>query len=238
MRFHLAVLLSGSLFVLVGCPPPDQACDPGETQSCTCAGGLSGGQVCEEDGQGWDDCDCGAGDDDATGDDDSGDDDATGDDDTSSGDDDTTGADDDDSTGTVCSPCGGNYAILNSSDLEDAYFCESITGNLNVDGADWLTSLDLPCLESVDGSLYIRENDLLISFDMPALTTVGSGLNISSNASLASLDGLSSLVSVGDVLNIYNNDCLNQDEAEAFAAGLTVGSYEQVTLNGADYPCP
>jgi len=57
-------------------------CESGETQSCTCAGGVGGEQVCADGGQAWDVCDCGGGDDDATGDDDvTGDDDTTGDDD-------------------------------------------------------------------------------------------------------------------------------------------------------------
>ena len=98
MRSRFIALLLGSLFVMAGCPSTNQVCDPGETQSCTCAGGLNGGQACGDDGLGWDDCDCGSGDDD-TGDDDTGDDD-TGDDDT--GDDDT-GDDDtgDDDTGDI-----------------------------------------------------------------------------------------------------------------------------------------
>ena len=238
MRFQLFALLFGGLFVMAGCPPPDQACDPGETQSCTCAGGLSGGQVCEEDGQGWDDCDCGAGDDDATGDDDtsSGDDDATGDDDVT-GDDDATG-DDDDSTGPGCAPCGGDYGIGNSSDLDDVYSCESITGNLSISGTDWLTSLDLPCLVSVDGSLDIQQNDLLISLDMPAFTTVGGTLNIFYNDVLSTLGGMSSLTTVGGSVNIAYNDCLSQVEAVTFAESLDVGGYIDVDFNGDNYPCP
>ena len=232
MRIQLIALLAGSLFFLVGCPPTNQACDPGETQSCTCAGGASGGQVCEEGGLGWDDCDCGTGDDDVTGDDDtSGDDDVT-------GDDDTTGMDDDDSTGTGCSPCGGDYGIGNSSDLDDVYSCESITGNLSISGTDWLTSIDLPCLESVDGSLDIQQNDLLISFDMPALTSVGGTLNIFYNGVLSTLGGMSSLTTVGGSVNIAYNDCLSQVEAETFAESLDVGGYIDVDFNGDNYPCP
>lgn len=83
MRLHLVVLMFGGLFALTGCPGTELTCEPGETQECTCAGGAGGGQVCADDGQRWNACDCGNGDDDdATGDDDvSGDDDATGDDD-------------------------------------------------------------------------------------------------------------------------------------------------------------
>jgi len=43
---------------------------------------------------------------------------------------------------------------------------------------------------------------------------------------------------VGAYLDIYDNDCLSQVEAEAFAAGLTVGfGTVEVYDNGANYPC-
>lgn len=39
--------------------PVDQVCDPGATQACVCAGGASGGQVCNADGTAWESCQCG-----------------------------------------------------------------------------------------------------------------------------------------------------------------------------------
>jgi len=38
-------------------------------------------------------------------------------------------------------------------------------------------------------------------------------------------------------LDIRNNDCLSQAEAEAFAAGVSVGGSVTVVFNGANYPC-
>jgi len=40
-----------------------------------------------------------------------------------------------------------------------------------------------------------------------------------------------------DDLEIYENDCTDQAEAEAFAAGLIVGGDVDVYDNGANYPC-
>jgi len=69
------------------------------------------------------------------------------------------------------------------------------------------------------------------------ITSVGNDLYIIKNDSLTSLDGLSNLTTVGGLLDIEDNDCLSQAEAEAFAAGLSVGGYVVVHDNGANYPC-
>jgi len=61
------------VFTLLGCPQGEAVCEPGETQLCTCAAGAEGGQVCAEDGQRWEACDCGEGDDDDGDDDDTAD---------------------------------------------------------------------------------------------------------------------------------------------------------------------
>jgi len=39
-------------------------------------------------------------------------------------------------------------------------------------------------------------------------------------------------------LDIRDNDCLSQIDADAFAAALTVGGFTTVYDNGASYPCP
>jgi len=55
---------------------------------------------------------------------------------------------------------------------------------------------------------------------------------------LATFAGLSNLASVGDDLGIWDNACLSQGEAEAFAIWIAVGGYVTVEDNGANYPCP
>ena len=112
VRPHLAlpwavstILALGTM--LVGCPA--RVCDPGKSESCACANGDLGAQVCLDDGSAWADCECAGSDDDdsAVGDDDDateGDDDdvvADDDDDSAVGDDDdddVTAGDDDDTT--------------------------------------------------------------------------------------------------------------------------------------------
>jgi len=90
----------------------------------------------------------------------------------------------------------------------------------------------------VTGCLYIHDNGQLTNVDgMPGLTSLGDCLEIHDNATLASLDGLSGLTTVASDLSIHHNDCLDQTEAEAFAAGLTVGGSVVVVDNGSAHPC-
>ena len=136
----LSVLLVLACLILVGCT--EKECSPGATQSCLCAGGLDGAQICADDGMSWGTCDCGTGDDDddtgsADDDDDTGsgdDDDVTvGDDDDSVGDDDDSAGDDDDSVGddddseACCSDC--DYPAYVIDGLELTTFLESAKYN-------------------------------------------------------------------------------------------------------------
>jgi len=55
-----------AVLVVLSCSTePEPACTPGETQLCNCAGGAQGAQVCGEDGDRWEPCDCGSTDGDA-----------------------------------------------------------------------------------------------------------------------------------------------------------------------------
>jgi len=146
----------------------------------------------------------------------------------------------DDDTGSGCpgaQPCTGDFDIGSEGDLADIVPCGSITGMLVFSKQGWLTSIDLPCAESVGDDLYIRMNDSLTSVDMPSLSSVGDRLLIENNEQLTSLGGFSNLSSVGGDLYIAYNNCVSQDEADAFAASLNVGGSISVSHNGADYPC-
>ena len=204
----LAVVL-GVLFALSGCGGGD-ACAPGETQACTCAGGSDGGQECAEDGQSWTDCDCGTGDD-----------------------------DDDAGSGCEnAEPCTGNYYIESDVDFEAVALCESTTGGVSLNDEDWPTSVDLPCLESVGGSLTLSYNDSLISLSgLSNLESVDGTLFINRNVSLTRLTGLSSLEYVGGSLRIVCNTSLSQSDAEAFAASIDVIGDSMVSENGASGDC-
>jgi len=91
---------------------------------------------------------------------------------------------------------------------------------------------------STDIYLDISDNGSLTSLDgLSNLTTLDGDLEISYNPALTTLDGLSSLTTVDGEMYIHNNECLNQAEAEAFAAGLSAGGAVDVFNNGANYPC-
>ena len=149
------------------------------------------------------------------------------------------GGDDDDTTGLceAAEPCEGDYNIDIERDIEAIAQCESISGNLDFDNEDWLTSIDLPCLTSVGGDLIIENNNALTSVDgLSSLTTVGGPLEILDCDALANID-MPALTSMGGDLTIYDNYCLSQAEAEAFAASIDVGDEVSVSDNGANYPC-
>ena len=164
------------------------------------------------------------------------------------------------SSGGYIETCSGNIVIETEADLQDALFCESITGDLKIDRQDWISTLDFPYLESVGGKLIlswnihpsaiemtnlttvggqlqINNSDALLAIDMPSLTTVGGDLKIFVNDVLPTLEGLSGLAEVDGGLSIDHNDCLSQADAEAFAEGIEVGRIVSVHDNGANYPC-
>lgn len=136
-------------------------------------------------------------------------------------------------------------------------------GYLGVLGPDLLTDIEVLSLTTVDG-LCISDHAWLTKLNMPALTASTSeewGLDISRNTALTSLEGLSSLRTVGSYAGIYENDelrslegmssleavglnlgigwnkCLSQTEAEAFAEAIDVGGPVSVQDNGINYPC-
>ena len=154
------------------------------------------------------------------------------------------------------------YSVTYHGDLEEVGRCADIAGKLSISSQDWLRSLDLPCLESVAGTLHIdcndhprlmtinmprlasvagslsiQRNDALTTFDLSSLTSVGGILHINHNDALTGLGGLPSLTTVVGGLEIKGNDCLNQAEADTFAAALDVQGFVSVSGNGGDFPC-
>ena len=76
-----------------------------------------------------------------------------------------------------------------------------------------------------------------MDFPFPEPNPCSNDPKIEDNAALTSLSGLSRLAAVNDDLNIHGNDCQSQEEAEAFAASLSVGGDVTVEGNGVNYPC-
>ena len=60
LRVVAAAALSAAMLSVTGCPSPSEpsACTPGQSVSCTCAGGSTSAQICRADGSGFEACQC------------------------------------------------------------------------------------------------------------------------------------------------------------------------------------
>ena len=119
---------------------------------------------------------------------------------------------------TSAQVCGGSF-LLNTQDAVDAFNCQRVLGNLdieyggitNLDGLSELTQVDgyleiysidatdlggLANLERVGGSFSFSSLDVLDVDPLASLLYVGGYLNVAYNASLTNLDGLANLQSV------------------------------------------
>jgi len=84
--------------------------------------------------------------------------------------------------------------------------------------------------DTVAGRLTVAGNDIVDLSFLSALTSVG-GLAINGNATLANLDGLSALTSVGEHLNIWGNDALTN--LDGLSALTSVGEDLDIGFNAA-----
>ena len=86
--------------------------------------------------------------------------------------------------------------------------CDTITGNLAIEGDDIVDLVPLGDLVSV-GGLFVRRNPLLTTLDgldgVSSITHAGSWLSIFGNPLLTDLDGLSSVTTVSGSLYIGSN---------------------------------
>ena len=105
--------------------------------------------------------------------------------------------------------------------------CDSVLGDMIVEGSD-ITNVDaLANLTSVGDGLKIRGNSSLTNIDALAnLTSVGGALNINSNAALTNIDGLANLTKVVQGLEINSNASLTNIDGLANVAGSTSGILE------------
>jgi hypothetical protein len=107
---------------------------------------------------------------------------------------------------------------------------------LHIEGAD-IANLDgLAGLINIH-NLHIEHNDVLTSVDgLSSLTSVGGDLWIQNNSQLTNLDGLSALNSVGETLAILYNDVLrNVNGLSALTSvGGTLGIVENTVLTNVD----
>jgi len=100
---------------------------------------------------------------------------------------------------------------INLSDISQLSSLTTIQGNLTVSGNSSLKSSTLfPNLSSIIGKLAFINNDSLTGIEgFPKLTAIG-GLKLEGNAFLSSLDGLISINTLGDSIEIINNAALNK----------------------------
>jgi hypothetical protein len=164
-----------------------------------------------------------------------------GDDDSAVDDDDAVDNDDAVDACAAAVPCTGDYIVENSSGMDAAAPCESISGNLWIgppkEGGDqdWITSINLPCLASVGGHLGIYDNPFLTDISGQSnLTSVGGDLWISDNLVLTNISGLSSLTSVGGYLYFRDNPLLCQSLVDAFVAACSCGTEGDIANNDDD----
>ena len=119
-------------------------------------------------------------------------------------------------------PCTGTFDIENESELEALELCEYIDGSLYIEGHDWLTDINLPCLTAVV-TLVVRDNDSLANLNgLSSLSLVDSTLWVLENGSLTDLDGLSDLTSVG-TLSIGRNKALTNLDGLSNLTGNIMG---------------
>lgn len=78
----------------------------------------------------------------------------------------------------------------------------SVNGSLGFYSDDF-TSLSAPNLTNVGGSLTFASCNSLTNISMPELTTVGGAFQLANNSALETIDGFSSLKTVGGALDFY-----------------------------------
>ena len=134
-----------------------------------------------------------------------------------------------------CSNCPSNGITFNTQAEIDNFqtdylFCETITGNVIIEGND-ISNLDgLNFVSTIIGNLTISNNPLLknmIGFE--GLNSVDGNLLINNNAILDSLSGLENLISINGDLIIENNAILSDISGLNYIEPWTI---TDVTING------
>jgi len=87
--------------------------------------------------------------------------------------------------------------------------CDSVSGDLVIDGEDILSLGALSDLTYVGRDLVIKRNSVLASLNgLSAVTEIGRHLDITNNPALDNVEGLTGLFSIGGVLWVRDNDSL------------------------------
>lgn len=125
--------------------------------------------------------------------------------------------------------CTGEFKIETNEDLSLVAGCQSIEGDLNIDGIDQNDLIALHSLESVSGDLwFFRVTNLTNMHGLENLQSIGGGLIISYNDTLENIDALASLNSIGETLTMTNNPLLSN--LSGFSSLHTIGG--SILLDG------
>lgn len=100
-----------------------------------------------------------------------------------------------------------NYALASQADVNalGALSCDTVTGNVDIDGADITDLTPLSGITTIAGYLYIgnlnpgMNANLQNLVGLSGLTSVGSFLSVTNNPVLTNIDGLSNIQSVNSV---------------------------------------
>lgn len=118
--------------------------------------------------------------------------------------------------------CTGDFTIEVAEDLALVAGCQTIEGNLNIDGISQSNLFALHSLQSISGNLwFFRINGIETMNGLNNLQSIGDGLIISYSDTLLSLEGLDSLHTVAGSLSITSNPSLT--DISNIASLRTVG---------------
>ena len=125
----------------------------------------------------------------------------------------------------------GDFEILEQSDVTTLAGYTSISGTLHIECPSCTDLSELVCLTSVF-DLWIGNNATLAHLDgLNSITSVGGSLAVNWNGALTNLDELSVLASLGGRLQIEYNPALTNLDG---LSGITsVGDYLNISGNGA-----
>lgn len=134
-----------------------------------------------------------------------------------------------------------NITLTSQTDV-DAFSCNIITGNLEIEGADITDLSSLLTLTSVGGYVFIANNPLLTNLDgLSSLTSVDGMLFIASNPVLSEFCGLYTLISGGGpgFYMVFANATYNPTQQEIIDGGPCSGCDIQInSIAVTDEGCP
>jgi hypothetical protein len=107
--------------------------------------------------------------------------------------------------------------------------CDTVVGTLRVNGAGINDLSPLTGIKFITGGFLLRNTAVVDLEDLTSLNSVGQFLQIRNNDTLLEIDGLTNLVSVGTYLRIRDNDKI--ENINGLDSLASVGSYIRIDRN-------